>query len=212
MKKMIITIILFVLIALAVILYRSLSDNTFKDVAGEKNSAVIVKSFLDMMIPHHQEAVDSSLKVMNDLDITEGQVRIFAANVVDTQSFEISKMKNIYVDYLGQPYAENITLDVNAEGGHSMEYHNMMTDTSALKGDDLAKVYTADMIKHHESAVEMAEDYIKVIDKVNKSNSTKSEGLVITNTHPSIDATYELAKQIIDTQTKEIELLKTWYK
>ncbi len=209
---MIITIILFVLIALAVILYRSMSDNTFKDVANETNTAVIVKSFLDKMIPHHQEAVDSSLQVMNDLDITEPKVRIFAANVVDNQSFEISKMKNIYLEHLGQSYAENITLDVTVEDGHSTNYHNMMSDTSALKGDELAKVYTEDMIKHHKSAVEMAEDYIEVIDKVNKLNSTKSEGLIITNTHPSIEATYELAKQIIDTQTKEIELLKTWYK
>ena len=209
---MIITIILFVLIALAAILYNSMSDSTFKDVEGETNTAVIVKSFLDKMIPHHQEAVDSSLKVMNDLDITESKVRIFAANVVDTQSFEISKMKNIYQEYLGQPYAQSITLDVNAENGHSTEYHNMMSDMSALVGDDLAKVYTTDMIKHHEGAIVMAKDYIKLIDKINKESSVSENGLVITNTHPSIESTYELAKQIVDTQEKEIEVLKTWYK
>ncbi len=209
---MIITITLFVLVVLAVLLYRNMSDSTFKDVANETNTAVIVKSFLDKMIPHHQEAVDSSLKVMNDLDITEAKVRIFAANVVDTQSFEISKMENIYTEYLGQSYAQTITMDVDTKDGSTTEYHAMMNDMSALVGDELAKVYAKDMIKHHEGAVRMAEDYIEVIDKVNKSNSTKSEGLVITNTHPSIDATYELAKQIIDTQTKEIELLKTWYK
>lgn len=210
---MIITIILFVLITLAVVLYRSMSDDTFKDVADEKNTALVVKSFLDKMIPHHQEAVDSSLKVMNDLDITEPKVRIFAANVVDNQSFEISRMKNIYQEYLGQEYAQSLTLDMdNKEETHSDDYHNMMSDMSALKGDELAKVYTKDMIKHHKAAIKMAEDYIKVIDKINKSNSTSEGGLVITNTHPSIDATYEMAKQIIGTQAKEIELLKTWYK
>lgn len=209
---MIITIILFVLIALAVILYRSMSNNTFKDVANENNTAIIVKSFLDKMIPHHQEAVDSSLKVMNDLGITEPQVRIFAANVVDTQSFEISRMKTIYQEYLGEQYAQSVTLDVNEESGQTADYHHVMSDMSALVGDELAKVYAKDMIKHHESAIVMAEDYIEIIDKVNKESSVSDNGLIITNTHPSIEATYELAKQIIDTQTKEIEVLKTWYK
>lgn len=209
---MIITITLFIIIAISAVLYRNMSDNTFKDVADEKNTAVIVKSFIDKMIPHHQEAVDSSLKVMNDLDITEPKVRIFSANVVDNQSFEISKMKNIYQEYLGQEYTQSISLDADGEGDHDSDYHNMMSNTSALKGDDLAKVYTKDMIKHHKAAIKMAEDYIEIMDKVNKTNSTSEGGLTITNTHPSIEATYEIAKQIIDTQAKEIEILKTWYK
>ena len=199
---MIITITLLVLITLAVILYRSMSSNTFSDVADEKNTSLIVKSFMDKMIPHHQEAVDISLKVMNDLDITEAKVRIFAANVVDTQTFEISKMKNIYADYLGQSYDEAIPV----------EYDHMMHTVSDKKGDESAKEYTADMIKHHESAVEMSKDYIKLIDKINKSNSTSENGLVIMNTHPAIEDSYALAKQIIEGQTKEIAELKTWFK
>ena len=185
-----------------------MSHDTFEDVANETDTAVIVKSFLDKMIPHHQEAVDSSLKVMNDLEITDPQVRIFAANMVDTQSFEISKMESMYREYLGSEYTQTISLD--AKGTGEDHYQHMMSDTSGLKGDELAKSYAKDMIKHHEAAIEMAQDYMKLIEKVKSYDSTTSNGLTITNTHPAIEESYELAKQIIDAQTKEIGMMKGW--
>jgi uncharacterized protein (DUF305 family) len=198
MKKLTITIIVLALIALAVIMYSNLSKNRF-DLNNEGDTSAMVKSFIDQMIPHHQEAVLSSLKVMNDLEITEPKVRIFAANVVDTQTFEIQKMKNVYTEYYKQEYEEAAPM-------------THMMNTEGLKGDELAKQYTKDMIKHHEAAVDMAKDYIKMIDKVKKASSVTQDGLTITNTHPAIDDTYALAKQIVDTQTKEIEVLKSWYK
>jgi uncharacterized protein (DUF305 family) len=207
MKKMIITITLFVLIALAVIGFTTRSKGTFKDVDDETNTAVIVKSFLDKMIPHHEYAITSSLKVMNDKDITESQVRIFAANVVDSQTFEIEKMKTIYMEYLGAEYAPTIMLDA---AGTGMDHENMTSKTADLKGDELAKAYKEEMIAHHEGAVEMAKDYIKLIDKVRKESAKTEDGLTVSNNHPAIDLTYELAQQIVDTQEKEIEQLKSW--
>jgi len=201
---MIITITLFVLIALAVIGFTTRSNGTFKDVAGETNTAVIVKSFLDKMIPHHEEAITSSLKVMNDKDVTESQVRIFAANVVDNQTFEIEKMKTIYMEYLGAEYAPTIMLDAG------MNHENMASKTADLKGDELAKSYKDEMIAHHEGAVEMAKDYMKLIDKVRKESAKTEDGLTVSNNHPAIDLTYDLAQQIVDTQEKEIEQLKSW--
>jgi uncharacterized protein (DUF305 family) len=176
----------------------------------EKDTAVIVKNFINMMIPHHQEAIDSSLKVMNDLEITEPKVRIFAANVVDMQSFEVSKMKNIYGQYLGGEYMSTMTMGVDGKNTDE-HYKHMMSDTTNLKGDELAKTYTKDMIKHHEMAIEEAQDFIKTIDKVKKTDSNTKDGLTIINSHPAVDETYQIAKDIIESQTKEIEL-KTWYK
>ncbi len=200
MKKTIITIILLILLALIVVLYRSMSNDTFKDMANETDTAVIVKSFLNKMIPHHQEAVDSSLKVMNDLEITDPQVRIFAANVVDNQSFEISKMQSIYREYLGEEYTPTVVMNMNGS-----------TDkTAELKGDALAKTYTKNMITHHEDAIKMAQDYMKLIDKVRSYDSNTDNGLTITNSHPAVDESYALAQQIVETQTKEIETLKGW--
>ncbi len=74
----------------------------------------------------------------------------------------------------------------------------------------MAKAYTKNMIAHHEKAIDIAKDYIEIVDQINKSNTSSGDGLVITNTHPALDASYELAKQIIDTQTKEIEVMKGW--
>lgn len=203
MKKLIITIILLVLIVLGVILYRNMSNNRYAKMAEDGNTEVVVRGFLDEMIPHHQEAVDSSLAVMNDLAISNGEVRIFAANVVDTQSFEISRMENIYRELLLKEYIPTMVMD-------GKKQHTMMDDTTGLKGDELAKAYTKDMIKHHEKAIDMAKDYVKLIDKIKKASAHTENGLTVTNSHPAIDATYDLAKQIIDTQTKEVEVMKAW--
>lgn len=210
MKKLTITITLLILIAIGFTIYKSYTDGSFMK-KEEKDTAVTVKNFINMMIPHHEEAVESSLKVMNDIEITEPKIRIFAANVVDTQSFEISKMKNIHAQYLGSEYVSTVTIDLNGKSKDE-HYEHMMTDTTALKGDELAKTYTKDMIKHHEMAIEEAEDFIKTIDKVNKTNSNSENGLTITNSHPAVDETYQIAKDIIATQTKEIAEMKTWFK
>ncbi len=210
MKKLTITITLLILIAIGFTVYKSYTDGSFMK-KSEKDTAVVVKNFINMMIPHHEEAVNSSLKVMNDLAITEPKIRVFAANVVDTQSFEISKMKNIHGLYLGSEYVPTVTIDADGKSNNA-HYEHMMTDTSNLKGDDLAKIYTKDMIKHHEMAIEEAEDFIKAIDKVKKADSNTENGLTITNSHPAVDETYQIAKDIIATQTKEIEEMKTWFK
>ena len=199
---MIITIILFVLIALAVVLTRNMSTGTFKDVADETNTAVLVKSFLDKMIPHHEMAIDESLKVMNDKDITESNVRIFAANIADTQSFEIERMKTLYMEYLGSEYIPTVIIEAK-----KMDMEEMPAD---LKGDELAKDYTKRMIAHHEEAVTIAKDYVKLIDKVRKESEKSENGLTVSNNHPAIDLSYEIAQEIIVTQEKEIEQLKAW--
>ncbi len=208
MKKLTITITLLILIAVGFTIYKSYSDGSFMK-KDEKDTAIIVKNFINMMIPHHQEAIDSSMKVMNDLDITEPKVRIFAANVVDIQSFEISKMKNIHEQYLGGEYIPTMSMDMSIDGkktdGH---YKHMMSDTTNLKGDKLAKTYTKDMIKHHEMAIKEAKDFIKAMDKAKKSSSNTENGLTITNSHPAVDETYQIAKDIIESQTKEIEMMK----
>lgn len=210
MKKLTITITLLILIAIGFIVYKSYTDGSFMK-KDEKDTAVIVKNFINMMIPHHEEAVESSLKVMNDLAITEPKIRVFAANVVDTQSFEVSKMKNIYGQYLGGEYAATVTIGANGKSDNE-HYEHMMTDVTNLKGDELAKTYTKDMIKHHEMAIKEAQDFIKTIDKVNKSNSNTENGLTVSNSHPAVDETYQIAKDIIETQTKEIAEMKTWFK
>ena len=191
---MIITITLLVLITLGFIGYKS---DWFNMEEKNRDTSIVVRDFLDMMIPHHEEAVNISRPIMNDLSITEPKVRILAANIVDTQTFEMEKMRNIYIEFLGGSYTSTTT--------HSMD------DTKDLKGDDLAKAYVENMIKHHKDAIKVAEKYIKLIDKIRKESSTESNGLIITNSHPSIDMTYDIAKGIIQDQKTEIEVMEGLY-
>ncbi len=210
MKKLTITITLLILIAIGFTVYKSYTDGSFMK-KEEKDTSVVVKNFINMMIPHHEEAVTSSMKVMNDLEITEPKVRIFAANVVDMQSFEISKMKNIHEQYLGGEYISTMTMDMDGKINDE-HYEHMMSDVTNLKGDELSKTYAKDMIKHHEMSIKEAKDFIKTIDKVNKANSSSENGLTIINSHPAVDDTYQIAKDIIESQTKEIEVLKSFLK
>ncbi len=196
MKKLILTIILFVLIAVGFVIYNTKNDGP--TAADPQNTAIVVTEFINEMIPHHEAAVKASLKVMNDKDIAESKVRIFAANIVDTQTFEIERMKTVQREYLGSDYT-----------GTSTSHH--MDSLENLTGDELAKAYARSMVDHHEDAIDAAKDYIKKIDRIKKATTNTENGLTVTNSHPAIDDTYDLAKQIIETQEKEIAELKSWY-
>ncbi len=68
----------------------------------------------------------------------------------------------------------------------------MMDMTGRMKGktgDELDKIFLEDMIVHHQGAVDMAKELQK---------STKRPEL------------QKMAKDIIDAQTKEIDMMKTW--
>lgn len=184
------------MITIGFILYK---NNTFTSNNQPEDTSVVVREYLEMMIPHHEEAVKVSTPIMNDLSITEPKVRILAANIVDNQSFEMVQMRNLYIEFLGGYYTATTT------------YHTITKDLSVLKGDELAKVYLNEMIKHHKEAIKVSQKYMKKIEKVRKASSYTENGLTVMNTHPSLDITYDIAKKLIEDQEKEIELIKSLY-
>lgn len=68
---------------------------------------------------------------------------------------------------------------------------NMMNYISGKKGDEFDKAFILSMIEHHEGAIDMAEE----AEKNAKHQEIK-----------------DLAKEIINAQTKEIDQMKTWQK
>lgn len=196
---MTITITLLVLIALGFILYKNYSDNKLTNIDDPKNTATMVKNFLDKMIPQNNESAQTSVKVMTDLDITEAKFRILAANIADRDSFRVAQMKGLYVQYLGNEY------DVA-----SSTYRNMMKDMTTLRGDALAKEYVKEMIKHHNRTIDDANDYIKLIDKIRKESSNTENGLTVTTSHPAIDDSYDFALQIIKDYQSDIDTMKSF--
>ena len=102
--------------------------------------------FLVEMIPHHQEAVDSSRKIMA---ITQRpQLESLAFEIIEAQEKEIQKMQ----EWLSLLYPDKHV---------HIRYQPMMRDTEGLSVEEAEKAFLEDMILHHEMAVMMAEQVLE---------------------------------------------------
>jgi uncharacterized protein (DUF305 family) len=150
---------------------------------GHNSNSQMVGSdamFLQMMIPHHEQAV-----VMSDLALSnskDADVLKLAKQIRDAQAPEIIKMQGWLSD-----------AGLSQDPGHSMGdgMGGMLSDSeiSTLKGSTgkaFDKLFLTGMIAHHEGAIHM----VMMIE-----NSPNSE---ISN----------LGKEIVKSQTAEIELMK----
>ena len=106
--------------------------------------AVDDQSFLEAMIPHHQEAVDSSTKIINTTKDLE--LKTFGQNVVTAQNKEITEMKTWYKSWFNKEYAP------------SNNYMVMMGGINNKTGTELDQEYIRGMIAHHNGAIEMAKN------------------------------------------------------
>lgn len=101
------------------------------------------REFIDGMIPHHQEAVDTAKEVIARGGTTP-EIKQLAQNIVVAQEKEIAEMKVWYETWYKEPYKENI------------EYQPMMRELSTLSGKELDRTFLEDMIMHHMGAIMMA--------------------------------------------------------
>lgn len=97
--------------------------------------------FLVEMIPHHQEAVDSSREIKDITDRPE--LRDFAAEIIQVQKEEIRKMREWLELWYPEKYVQPF-------------YQPMMRDLEGLSVEEAEKTFLEDMILHHEMAVIMA--------------------------------------------------------
>jgi uncharacterized protein (DUF305 family) len=102
------------------------------------------RTFLEHMIPHHQEAVDAAREFLARGATTE-QIKTLAEGIVTAQELEIAAMKAWYTDWY------------SADLPNANSYQPMMRDLLSLSGTDLDRAFLEDMIKHHEGAVAIAE-------------------------------------------------------
>jgi uncharacterized protein (DUF305 family) len=100
------------------------------------------EEFINQMIPHHQEAIDTSKLILTK---TKNQkLNAFATGVVDVQSREMTQMKQWHSSWFGKEYEINST------------YQPMMGDLTQLSNEELEKEYIKGMIAHHKGAIAMA--------------------------------------------------------
>lgn len=98
--------------------------------------------FLSLMIPHHQEAIDTAQRVLEYSERPE--MREFAQDIIDVQTAEIEQMEA----WLGEWYPNQET---------NLTYTPMMRDLSQIEGDALDQAFLEDMIMHHMGAVMMSQ-------------------------------------------------------
>lgn len=105
------------------------------------------EQFIRDMIPHHQEAVDTSRIVV--AKTTNPQLQILTKNIIDAQMKEIAMMQqwlqNRYPNSTGQSH-----------------YMNMMPALDTLTWVQLDNAYIEWMIAHHQWAVSMAQGVLKL--------------------------------------------------
>jgi uncharacterized protein (DUF305 family) len=138
--------------------------------------------FAQMMIPHHQQAVD--MGTLAETRASSPEVKALAAQIKAEQAPEIEQMK-------GWLKSANASLDM----GHDMGMGGMLTeaDMTALKnakGATFDRLYLEGMIGHHKGAIHMAQ---MVID----SNNAEAN---------------KLGHAIIDSQTKQIAYMESLLK
>lgn len=108
------------------------------------------EQFIAEMIPHHQEAVDSSLALITKTQ--NPQLQQLLSGIISAQRSEITMMSW----WLDMWYADS---------DYVPTYQLMMRDTSTISAiSTLETMYLQDMIAHHQWAVQMAQAVLKLPD------------------------------------------------
>lgn len=118
------------------------------------NHQISISSDLDFiinMIPHHQEAVDSSSILL--AKTSNPELKKFLQNVIDVQSDEIKQMREWSSQWFKD---QKVGMGI---------YTNMMPSINNLPTEDAEKAYIKGMIEHHRGAIEMAEQILKITEK-----------------------------------------------
>lgn len=104
-------------------------------------------AFAEMMIPHHEQAIEMSEIAF--LNTTNPDVLKLAQEIKDAQSPEIDLM----MSWTG--------VKASTHAGHMMDgmlSQNELSDLREAKEKEFDRLFLEGMIKHHEGAIEMAQD------------------------------------------------------
>lgn len=156
------------------------------EVSAEANAAD--EMFATMMIVHHEQAIEMSDVILakNSVDpaVTE-----LAQKIKDAQGPEIDRM-NDWLKAWGASALDMGGMD-HGDGMGGMMSEEDMAALEAADGPTASRLFLEQMIQHHEGAVEMAEAQVK------DGRNTNA---------------VELAEQIIEAQTAEIQEMQEMLK
>lgn len=127
-----------------------------KDAIGFNDSDVM---FSQMMIPHHEQAIEMSDIALDPAVGASDAVKKLATRIKAAQDSEITKMKAFLTTW-----KERLTPDSSKDHSHMMSGMLSADDIkklSALRGVEFDRAWMTSMIEHHEGAIEMAKDVLK---------------------------------------------------
>jgi uncharacterized protein (DUF305 family) len=110
--------------------------------------------FLQMMYPHHAQAVDMAKLVPTRSQ--NQQVKDLASAIEGAQAPEMQQMTALLASF-GKP-APSATMDHSMSG---MMTPQQMTDLQGLSGPAFDKMWLQMMIDHHQGAITMSDDELK---------------------------------------------------
>jgi uncharacterized protein (DUF305 family) len=157
------------------------AGNTSSDSSSSSESAVFNDQdvmFAQMMLPHHEQAVEMSDMFIAKGDSVDSDVLALAETIKDEQGPEIDQLTT-WLDDWGQ--------DTSASMDHSMDGMMSESDMTALddaEGAEASRLFLEQMTEHHKGAVGMAQQEV--------------DG----GANP--DAV-EMAKNIVESQTAQID-------
>ena len=151
------------------------------------------QQFIDMMVPHHQAAVE--MAKIAQMRGEHPEVKTLAANIIMSQSSEITQMTNWRKSWYGSdqtPPMDKMPMLAGMPDSDVTAMSHMMTDMQNLQtANPFDKAFLQAMLPHHQSAVDAA-----------KIAQMKGE-------HAEIKT---LAGAIIADQNKEITQMQGWLK
>jgi uncharacterized protein (DUF305 family) len=127
------------------------------DTIADFNAADVM--FAQMMIPHHEQAIEMSDIALDPTVGASDVVRDLATRIKGAQDPEIATMQGFLTSW-----KMSLTMDPNMDHGDMMSgmlSAQDIADLSALRGADFDRAWMAGMIAHHEGAIEMAEDVVR---------------------------------------------------
>ena len=153
------------------------------DGSSEFNRADVM--FAQMMIPHHEQAIEMSDLVLAK-DGVDPEVMELAEQIEAAQGPEIEQMQT-WLDEWGAPSMMDADDMAGMGGMDGMLTEEQLDELAAADGATGSALFLEGMIEHHEGAIDMAEQH--------QEDGENEEAL-------------ELSASIIETQTAEIERMR----
>jgi len=141
-------------------------------------------TFSQMMIPHHEQAIEMSDIALDPNTEASDAITALATQIKGAQDPEISQMKDLITTW-GMP-TDMGSMDHSSMMDGMLSLDEMKT-LGKLKGPEFDKTWAEAMIAHHKGAIAMANDVL--------ANGKNSEILT-------------LARAVVSGQTSEIETLE----